>query len=88
MANPEHLAILKQGVGVWNQGREENPDIRPDLSDADLHGADLAQAHLRYSDLTGANLIKANLGGATLVCCDLTLPPPSLHPAPPAATPW
>lgn len=34
MANQEHLDIVKQGVEVWNQWREENPDVRPDLSDA------------------------------------------------------
>ena len=27
MANPEHLAILKQGVWVWNNWRDENPCI-------------------------------------------------------------
>ena len=32
MANQEHLDFLKQGVEVWNQWREENPDIHPDLS--------------------------------------------------------
>ncbi len=26
MANPEHLGILKQGVEVWNQWREENQE--------------------------------------------------------------
>ncbi len=25
MANPEHLAILKQGVEVWNEWRKRNP---------------------------------------------------------------
>jgi len=39
MANQEHLDILKQGLEVWNQWREENADIRPDLSDAELPGA-------------------------------------------------
>ena len=33
MANKEHLAILKQGVEVWNKWRKENPEIKPDLSD-------------------------------------------------------
>src|SRR5262245_28769522 len=36
MANLEHLEILKQGKGPWNQWRKENPDITPDLSNADL----------------------------------------------------
>ena len=36
MANPEHLAILKRGIEVWNKWIEENPDIIPDLSESDL----------------------------------------------------
>ncbi|MEL6126996.1 MAG: pentapeptide repeat-containing protein, partial [Pseudomonadota bacterium] len=32
MANPDHVAKLFEGVEAWNQWREENPDIRPDLS--------------------------------------------------------
>ncbi len=44
MANEEHLKILKQGGKVWNRWREENPDLRPDLSDADLFEADLHAA--------------------------------------------
>ena len=39
MANPEHLEILKQGVEVWIRWREETPDIRPDLMDAQIDGA-------------------------------------------------
>jgi hypothetical protein len=31
MANAEQLAILKQGVKVWNEWREKNKDVRPDL---------------------------------------------------------
>ncbi|HEX6292948.1 MAG TPA: toll/interleukin-1 receptor domain-containing protein [Herpetosiphonaceae bacterium] len=36
MANEEHLAILRLGVWQWNKWREENPDVRPDLSHAEL----------------------------------------------------
>jgi hypothetical protein len=36
MANSEHLAILIQGVEVWNRWREENPEIRPDLRGGSL----------------------------------------------------
>ena len=39
MANEEHLAILKQGVEVWNGWRLVNKDIQPDLSLANLAGA-------------------------------------------------
>lgn len=35
MANPEHLEILKQGVGVWNEWREVEPYLKPDLSGPD-----------------------------------------------------
>ena len=41
MANEEHLEILKQGVDVWNRWREENREVRPDLSAADLREANL-----------------------------------------------
>jgi hypothetical protein len=34
MANKEHLARLKQGVKAWNQWREANIHIKPDLSGA------------------------------------------------------
>ena len=34
MANEEHVAILKKGVAAWNEWRRENPDIRPNLSEA------------------------------------------------------
>ena len=36
MANQEHLRILKQGVDTWNQWREENPAVIPDLTDIRL----------------------------------------------------
>jgi hypothetical protein len=36
MANTEHLALLQQGVAVWNAWRAEKPDIRPDLTGAFL----------------------------------------------------
>jgi hypothetical protein len=61
MANPEHLAILEQGVDTWNKWWTENPAIRPDLSCADLTGFDL-----KYANLKGANLKRANLSGADL----------------------
>ena len=39
MANDEHIALLKQGVAAWNAWRDENPNIRPDLSMASLRQA-------------------------------------------------
>ncbi|MFM6580287.1 MAG: pentapeptide repeat-containing protein [Dolichospermum sp.] len=76
MANPEHLALLKQGVGVWNKWRDENSGIIPnfnyidlratDLSYANLYGANLYGAELSKAILIWANLSKANLSKANL----------------------
>jgi uncharacterized protein YjbI with pentapeptide repeats len=66
MANPEHLAKLKEGVEAWNQWRKENPDVEPDLSQAFLQEADLSEADLRYANLKGADLDRVNLRGAKL----------------------
>ena len=86
MANPEHLEILKQGVKVWNQWREENPGVQPDLSKADLTKESFMRSNPRVASLTklevlreiatgdhlrGANLSGANLGGANLTGADL-----------------
>ena len=43
MANKEHLVRLNHGVEAWNQWRRENPDARPDLSQANLAGAHLVR---------------------------------------------
>jgi hypothetical protein len=81
MANDEHVALLKQGVADWNAWRAQNPNIRPDLSGANLMqailtmynlmqanlvGANLVGASLFWAHLSGANLSGANLGGANL----------------------
>ncbi len=61
MANSAHLAKLYEGVDVWNAWRKQNPDIRPDLSGADLKEVDLSGADLRMANLSFANLSFANL---------------------------
>ncbi len=66
MSNQEHLAILKQGVKVWNKWREEHSDIQPDLSDANLYQANLYQANLSKANLHEANFYQANLHEANL----------------------
>jgi hypothetical protein len=33
MANVEHLALLQQGVAIWNDWRTTNPGSLPDLSE-------------------------------------------------------
>jgi TIR domain-containing protein/pentapeptide repeat protein len=76
MANQKHLDILKKSVETWNMWREEHPNIRPDLSDANLYGvllynADLSNADLSNADLNGADLSNADLNGADLSCTNL-----------------
>ena len=72
MANDEHLARLKQGVAAWNVWRDKNPNISPDLTGADLSGANLGGANLRRAELSGANLRRAKLGDANLSGAKLT----------------
>jgi hypothetical protein len=82
MANDEHVTMLKKGADAWNKWRCENPDIRPDLTGADLTevgrsfssllGADLHGAHLTKADLSEANLKRANLNEADLRLADLS----------------
>ena len=66
MANEEHLNQLKQGVEVWNQWREENSEIVPDLSNVYLN-----EAYLNEANLSGADLRGALLNGASLYAVDL-----------------
>jgi uncharacterized protein YjbI with pentapeptide repeats len=66
MANEEQVALLKRGVDAWNKWRDENPNIDPDLWQANLRGAYLRRANLRKANLRGANLRQANLRQAEL----------------------
>ncbi|MBZ5522305.1 MAG: toll/interleukin-1 receptor domain-containing protein [Acidobacteriia bacterium] len=92
MANLEHLQILKGSVRIrkgpfggesfpyfvkaWNQWREENPGIEPNLSEANLSGANLVAANLSKTDLSRAllsgDLRSLNLTGANLRGADLS----------------
>ena len=76
MADPEHLAKIKEGIRVWNKWRKKNPDVTPDLSEANLEGvnlrgANLAKANLNWTDLRGANLEGANLRGTDLTYAEV-----------------
>jgi len=70
MANPEHLAILRQGLNAWDKWRSTCL-VRPDLVEADLSSADLSQANLSLAKLSLANLSRAGLHGADLNGADL-----------------
>jgi hypothetical protein len=72
MANDEHLAILQQGVEVWNAWREEHPNVEADLRKANLEGANLQGANLEEADLRRAYLHGAYLHGADLSWADLS----------------
>jgi uncharacterized protein YjbI with pentapeptide repeats len=71
MANPEHLAILKQGVEGWNSWRTQHPEVYTDLRVAVLSGFDLTGADFRETSLRGAHLCEANLHDADLRGADL-----------------
>jgi uncharacterized protein YjbI with pentapeptide repeats len=53
-------------VSAWNEWRQNNSSVQPDLSGADLSGANLRGADLSKANLRGADLSKANLDGANL----------------------
>jgi hypothetical protein len=82
MANPHHLEQLARGTAAWNTWRMENPDLRPDLSLAqlagrDLNEADLSGTNLRRTQLSNARLVNAaimdaDLSGANLMGADLS----------------
>lgn len=71
MANKKHLDILESGVDSWNNWRNLNPEISPDLSGADLEDTDLSGANLRVADLRGAELTSADLEGADLTNAEM-----------------
>jgi uncharacterized protein YjbI with pentapeptide repeats len=80
MANPEHLAKLKEGVEVWNAWRKHEPSIHIDLSGADLSGGRFGEEDPVFAkfvkeklghpyaieNLSEANLSKARLSRANL----------------------
>jgi uncharacterized protein YjbI with pentapeptide repeats len=83
MANEEHVALLRQGVEVWNRWRDKNPDVGPDLRKADLSYMYLrlnkssrtklvVANRYRTTQISGANLSGTNLSGANLSGMDLS----------------
>jgi len=67
MANPEHIAKLKEGVGAWNRWRGDHFRELPDLS-----GADLLSVNLTRANLSSASLERGNLRLAQLIWADLS----------------
>jgi hypothetical protein len=63
------LSMLEQGVKAWDDWREKNPKLEPDLhainfSGADLRGANFHAAYLRNADFWSANFNEANFNQA------------------------
>jgi hypothetical protein len=73
VANSEHVAIINKGTEAWNRWRAENSTekSRPDLSGAEIIGANLDRTDLSASDLRKANLSEADLRGADFGSADL-----------------
>jgi hypothetical protein len=72
MADQQHLDRLRQGISTWNAWMaEQSPLFQPDLSEADLSGANLNRAYLNYADLSGARLSGADLSEARLSFANL-----------------
>jgi uncharacterized protein YjbI with pentapeptide repeats len=61
-----HLNLLKRSVEEWNAFRNANPEVKPNLTGADLSDANLTGAYLAGAYLAGANLTRADLNGANL----------------------
>jgi uncharacterized protein YjbI with pentapeptide repeats len=73
MANDVHLAMLLDNIDTWNAWRTANPDIKPDLSGANLSRANLSGANLWQTDLMRAYLSQANLMRAILSQANLSM---------------
>ena len=66
MANRNHLAIFKKGVLAWNQWRKDNPDVVPDLSEADLQQGEFSIVTYDSVDVEAANFTNVNFHKASL----------------------
>jgi hypothetical protein len=77
MANPEHLAILKQGVEVWNKWRV-SVSTKPDLSGFEFgtaygpQGNSYSGINLAGSDLRGARLDFGAFAHACFIDADIS----------------
>lgn len=72
MANSEHLALIKQGVEVWNDWYKKHRRVVPDLSQANLSNFNLRGINLSKANLKQANLSNVDLSKSLLVNADLT----------------
>jgi uncharacterized protein YjbI with pentapeptide repeats len=66
MANPAHVELVRQGAEAIRRWLAENPDVKLDLSGANLSDADLRGANLQGANLEEARLRRADLRNALL----------------------
>lgn len=76
MAQDEHVSLIKKGAEAWDQWRQNNSEVQPDLystnlrnivcRNMDLSGATLSVAILNRADFSGAKLRQANISSANL----------------------
>ncbi|HLG63090.1 MAG TPA: toll/interleukin-1 receptor domain-containing protein [Ktedonosporobacter sp.] len=66
MARQEHLKLIKQGVAAWNAWRQQHPEIRADLRNANLRRAKFREADFSRAKFSGAKLSEADFFGADL----------------------
>jgi uncharacterized protein YjbI with pentapeptide repeats len=76
MSDPQHMSILNQGVEAWNEWRDQNPSVIPNLKRANLRGyvldgVNFRGVNLRWTILHKASLRNADLGGTILANADL-----------------
>lgn len=68
--NQEHLDLIRaaarDGSEVWNDWRQNNPAVSPDLRGMELAGVSLSGVDLSMANLLRANLQDADLRGAKL----------------------
>lgn len=72
MANSEHLALIKQGVEVWNSWYAAHKKVTPNLARANLSNFELKGINLKRAILIQANLSNADLSEAELNHADLS----------------
>lgn len=72
MVNEQHLNILEQGVNAWNDWREQNPQVWPDLTEANLSNKELRKVNFSRASLSKANLSFANITKADFTAAELS----------------
>jgi uncharacterized protein YjbI with pentapeptide repeats len=66
MANRQHISLLKQGISIWNEWRENNQNILPNLQEANLGNMDLRDADFSNLNLAKTNFYKSDLNNIDL----------------------